>query len=158
MSTERIYAAISDAFYDARNSGRTMTQAAKAATAAVEAIVAAHTNAAVEQAHAEVNARWAAALEGHQLVERGRLYDTCSCGWYGSGYLNHLLTADHTAALDAVKAEAARTALLAAADEWTHGGWADTPRRSDRVADRMAASQYAGDWLRRRAERHGSES
>lgn len=37
---DRIYAAISDAFYDARNSGRTMTQAANAATDKVLAIFA----------------------------------------------------------------------------------------------------------------------
>jgi hypothetical protein len=36
---QRIYAAISDAFYDARNAGRTMTDAANAATDAVVAIV-----------------------------------------------------------------------------------------------------------------------
>lgn len=41
--------------------------------------------------------------------------------------------------------------LLAAADAWMWGGWADTPRHADRVADRMAASQYAGEWLRARA-------
>ena len=53
------------------------------------------------------------------------------------------------------RAEAAQEALLGAADAWTQGAWADTPRRADRVADRMAASQFAGDWLRDRATQIG---
>lgn len=48
--------------------------------------------------------------------------------------------------------EARAESLKAAADAWTQGAWASTPRHKDRVADRMAASQYAGDWLRERAE------
>ena len=48
--------------------------------------------------------------------------------------------------------EARADALTDAADAWTQGAWASTPRHKDRVADRMAASQYAGDWLRERAE------
>ena len=48
--------------------------------------------------------------------------------------------------------EARAEALTAAANAWTQGAWASTPRHKDRVADRMAASQYAGDWLRERAE------
>ena len=48
--------------------------------------------------------------------------------------------------------EARAEALTDAADAWTQGAWAGTPRHKDRVADRMAASQYAGDWLRERAE------
>jgi hypothetical protein len=53
--------------------------------------------------------------------------------------------------VDAMLAQARRQALLEAADAWTQGGWSDTPRRADRVADRMAAAQFAGDWLRARA-------
>lgn len=55
--------------------------------------------------------------------------------------------------------EARAEALTDAADAWTQGAWASTPRHKDRVADRMAASQYAGDWLRERAEdvRRGRE-
>lgn len=48
--------------------------------------------------------------------------------------------------------EARADALTDAADAWTQGAWASTPRHKDRVADRMAASQYAGDWLRERAD------
>ena len=48
--------------------------------------------------------------------------------------------------------EARAEALTDASDAWTQGAWASTPRHKDRVADRMAASQYAGDWLRERAE------
>jgi hypothetical protein len=48
-------------------------------------------------------------------------------------------------------AEVEAKALEAAADAWTQGAWANTPRRTDRIADRMAASQFAGDWLRARA-------
>lgn len=48
---------------------------------------------------------------------------------------------------------AARDVLRAAADAWTQGAWADTPRHADRGADRIAAAQYAGDWLRARADR-----
>ena len=48
--------------------------------------------------------------------------------------------------------EVAAGAVEAAAEAWLHGAWADTPRLTDRVADRMAASQYAGDWLRDRAQ------
>ena len=79
-------------------------------------------------------------------------------GWSGSWPLM-------TSQLEAVeaivarhRAEAAREALLSAADAWTQGAWADTPRRADRVADRMAASQFAGDWLRDRAAQIGSEA
>ncbi len=42
----------------------------------------------------------------------------------------------------------AAKALDVAADSWLHGAWGKTPRRADRIADRMAASQFAGDWLR----------
>jgi len=48
-------------------------------------------------------------------------------------------------------AEMKATALDRAADSWLHGAWGKTPRRADRIADRMAASQFAGDWLRSRA-------
>lgn len=46
----------------------------------------------------------------------------------------------------------AAAVLRSAADAWTQGAWADTPRHTDRIADRMGASQYAGDWLRARAD------
>ena len=73
---------------------------------------------------------------------------------------HHLNTADlaaHIAAalaplIEARVREARAEALTDAADAWTQGAWASTPRHKDRVADRMAASQYAGDWLRERAE------
>lgn len=51
---------------------------------------------------------------------------------------------------DAAEVEA--NALEKAAEKWLHGAWGDTPRRSDRIADRMAASQFAGDWLKARAQ------
>ena len=73
---------------------------------------------------------------------------------------HHLNTADLAAHIAAALAplikarvrEARVDALTDAADAWTQGAWASTPRHRDRVADRMAASQYAGDWLRERAE------
>jgi hypothetical protein len=49
------------------------------------------------------------------------------------------------------RAAAKQEALKEAADAWLHGAWGNTPRKADRVADRMAASQYAGDWLKARA-------
>lgn len=49
------------------------------------------------------------------------------------------------------KGDAQAEALEEAARKWLQGGWADTPRRADRVADRMAASQFAGDWMKARA-------
>lgn len=52
--------------------------------------------------------------------------------------------------------EAAALALREAADSWQQGGWADTPRRADRVADRIAAAQFVGDWIRERAEQADS--
>ena len=57
-------------------------------------------------------------------------------------------------------AEMKARALDEAADAWLHGEWADTPRHADRVADRMGASQFAGDWMRRRAAvlRRGEKS
>jgi len=42
-------------------------------------------------------------------------------------------------------------ALRGAANDWTQGAWANTPRHADRITDRMKAAQYAGDWLRARA-------
>lgn len=45
---------------------------------------------------------------------------------------------------------AART-LEDAANAWTQGEWANTPRKAERAADRLSAAQYAGDWLRKRA-------
>jgi len=44
-------------------------------------------------------------------------------------------------------------ALRDAADAWTHGEWADAPRRPDRVQERIANAQHVGDWLRARADR-----
>ena len=41
--------------------------------------------------------------------------------------------------------------LREAANAWTQGAWADTPRKAERAADRLSAAQYAGDWLRQRA-------
>ena len=46
---------------------------------------------------------------------------------------------------------AART-LRDAALDWQTRAWANTPRHADRIADRMAASQYACDWLRAHAD------
>ena len=48
--------------------------------------------------------------------------------------------------------EIAANTLRAAANDWQTGAWANTPRHSDRVADRIAAAQYACDWLRDRAD------
>lgn len=48
--------------------------------------------------------------------------------------------------------QAQRQALFEAADAWTRGAWADTPRHTDRARDRIAAANFFGDWLRARAE------
>lgn len=48
-------------------------------------------------------------------------------------------------------AEVRAQALRDAANAWTQGAWADTPRKAERAADRLSAAQYAGDWLRQRA-------
>ena len=49
-------------------------------------------------------------------------------------------------------AEYRRHLLLETAHKWSWGAWASTPRHRDRIADRMGASQYVGDWLRSLAE------
>lgn len=48
-------------------------------------------------------------------------------------------------------------ALREAANAWTQGAWADTPRYAERAQDRIGAAQYVGDWLRDRADRIESE-
>ena len=53
--------------------------------------------------------------------------------------------------------EIAANTLRAAAYAWQTGAWANAPRRSDRVADRIAAAQYACDWLRFRADEYEKE-
>ena len=44
-------------------------------------------------------------------------------------------------------------ALYDARDDWRKGGWAGTPHHHDRGRDRIAAAQYAGNWLNDRADR-----
>lgn len=53
--------------------------------------------------------------------------------------------------ITAAEQRGAERALREAADEWTHGAWADAPRRFDRIAERIANGQHVGDWLRDRA-------
>lgn len=55
--------------------------------------------------------------------------------------------------LTQVQREAKAEALREAAAEWTQGEWAGATRYHNRVADRLASAQYAGDWLRDRADR-----
>lgn len=74
------------------------------------------------------------------------------------GDVDLLVVGSETAAqfdrwLAEVEREAAARALEEAARSWLQGEWANTPQRADRIADRMAASQYAGDRLLARAER-----
>lgn len=71
--------------------------------------------------------------------------------WYEVRRVDEALAKSPANALAAHDREVAATALDAAADSWLHGAWGKTPRRADRIADRMAASQFAGDWLRARA-------
>ena len=47
--------------------------------------------------------------------------------------------------------EVAAKTLRETAYAWQTWAWAKTPRRSHRVADRIAAAQYVCDWLRDRA-------
>ena len=54
--------------------------------------------------------------------------------------------------------EVAAGALRDAALDWQTRTWANTPRHADRIADRMAASQYACDWLRARADQIEDET
>lgn len=62
------------------------------------------------------------------------------------------------AALEAAASMLVAQALNNAADDWLHGAWGNTPRRQDRIADRIAAAQYAGDWMRSRAEQIKDQS
>lgn len=67
-------------------------------------------------------------------------------------------TADElTPILDAAAKAARVRALRDAATAWKQGAWADTPRLVDRVADRMATAQFAGDWLEARAAQEEGE-
>ena len=52
-----------------------------------------------------------------------------------------------------IRREAKAEALREAAAEWTQGDWAGATRYHNRAADRLASAQYAGDWLRARADR-----
>ena len=49
--------------------------------------------------------------------------------------------------------EVQATELEEAADAWQRGEWADAPRRADIVQDRIAAAEFVGAWIRRRAAR-----
>ena len=40
----------------------------------------------------------------------------------------------------------------ALATDWQWGGWADPPRRADRVEERLANAQYVTNWLRMRVD------
>ena len=115
---------------------------------------------AVEQARAEVNAGWTAAVEAladewDHRYEAGDHMVGCRDG---SGYYDLLadeirtLTADHTAALDAVKADAAREALLAAAEAMEGGS--HTCFRPAGCVDCGRQRERDGrvEWLRSRAE------
>ena len=48
--------------------------------------------------------------------------------------------------------EIAANTLRAAAYAWQTGAWVSAPRKAGREADRIAAAQYACDWLRFRAD------
>lgn len=64
------------------------------------------------------------------------------------------MAADYLYFLDWLKEhdkEVAARAVRDAADDWLQHGWIDTPHYVDRVQDRFAAAQYAGDWLKQRA-------
>ena len=60
--------------------------------------------------------------------------------------------------------EVAAQALDDAALTWQTGDWANAPRRTDRVQERLAAAQHVTDWLRGRARatralcEHGTSS
>lgn len=107
--------------------------------------------------------RVAEALAAHQRWSAGG----CICGFRvasvsGTADARDRAVAAHQAqmladaGLVATETDMIRTAwadaLRGAADAWTQGAWAKTPRRVSRVADRMAAAQYVGDWLRTRAD------
>ena len=57
--------------------------------------------------------------------------------------------------LAAHDAEVAAKALLDAADAWSQGQWANVPRISDQVRERLNTANYVGDWLRERANQIG---
>ena len=67
---------------------------------------------------------------------------------YANAIMAHL--EEHRAARDR---EVAAKALYDARDDWRKGGWAGTPHHHDRGRDRIAAAQYAGNWLNDRADR-----
>lgn len=58
-------------------------------------------------------------------------------------------------AVQSAVADVVRTAVVQAlreaANAWTQGAWANTPRYADPAQDRLSSAQYAGDWLRSRA-------
>lgn len=142
---------------DAYAGGSTVGLAAHEVPDLIEDWLAAHTNAAVEQARAEVNTGWVAKVEAladewDHRYEAGDHMVGCRDG---SGYYDLLadeirtLTSHHTAALDAVKAEAARDALLPIR---THA--------ESRAVTAKANGRDDRDWLDLlhlidRAERHG---
>lgn len=87
------------------------------------------------------------------LDDDGWIVAVCACG-LASGPCPDAATAANfwgQHLLHVTRGEVQRQALIDAANDWTGGAWADTPRHADRAADRIAASQYAGDWLRARA-------
>ena len=96
-----------------------------------------------ETAHLDHN-RWSWRGDGHGEYLREHFRD-----------MAYVLMPTIAALIERETAKAAERALLNAADAWTHGAWADTPRHAERARDRIAAAQFFGDWLRDRARGAG---
>ena len=61
--------------------------------------------------------------------------------------------ADFDCMIAEVERAAAVKALREAATRWQTGAWAETPRSSDFIADRMKAAQFTTKWLNSEADR-----
>jgi hypothetical protein len=70
---------------------------------------------------------------------------------YGSG--DDYDQAEFDRMIAEVERAAAVKALREAATRWQTGAWAETPRSSDFIADRMKAAQFTTKWLNSEADR-----
>lgn len=58
--------------------------------------------------------------------------------------------ADYAADLREALADAKRELLASLIEEWQTGKWIDAPKRSDRIAERIATGQFVLGWLKKK--------